>query len=439
MSQSRVFNTIVIGCGKLGAPLLGVLAEAGHTVIGIDIDKRLIANLQDLIVTWNEPGLREVLKANSRNISFSSSFEGHFVNTHISFVIVPTPSKPDGSYNNEYVISAVSEIGKELQKSSLATHTVVIVSTVMPGSTSGEIKSALVEALGDSNCKVSICYSPEFIALGSVIKNMKYPDMILIGEEEKEAGDLLEEISRSFSLSNPKVHRLKTIEAELAKIAINSYVTTKISFSNQISEICEKSLGASADQVLSAIGSDSRIGPSYLKAATAYGGPCFPRDNRAFSKYANEVNASSAIAEATDLVNNRQFDRLLNLVSKKSNEIRKIVIVGAAYKPDTEVLEESPSIRFAESAIKRGYQVEFIDDFVKTVSSLPEVAVATSTHSKEIINEADALMLFVPSALYKDLPTYARRGATIFDLWGIWKEFENSDLISYVRLGDYNE
>ena len=115
------------------------------------------------------------------------------------------------------------------------------------------------------------------------------------------------------------------------------------------------------------------------------------------------------------------------------------MIVGAAYKPDTEVLEESPSIRFAELAIKRGYQVEFIDDFVKTVSSLPEVVVATSTHSKEIINEADALMLFVPSVLYKDLPTYARRGATIFDLWGIWKEFENSDLISYVRLGDYNE
>ena len=439
MSQSRVFNTVVIGCGKLGAPLVGVLAEAGHTVVGVDIDKRLIANLQDLIVTWNEPGLSEVLKANSRNISFSSSFEGHFVNAHVSFVIVPTPSKPDGSYNNKYVISALSDIGKELQKSSLATHTVVIVSTVMPGSTSGELKSALLEALGDSKCKVSICYSPEFIALGSVIKNMKYPDMILIGEEEKEAGDLLEEISRSFSLSNPKVHRLKTIEAELAKIAINSYVTTKISFSNQISEICEKSPGASADQVLSAIGSDSRIGPSYLKAATAYGGPCFPRDNRAFSKYADEVNASSAIAEATDSVNNRQFDRLLNLVSKKSNEIRRIVIVGAAYKPDTEVLEESPSIRFAESAIKRGYQVEFIDDFVKTVSSLPEVVVATSTHSKEIINEADALMLFVPSVLYKDLPTYARRGATIFDLWGIWKEFENSDLISYVRLGDYNE
>lgn len=438
MSQSKVFNTVVIGCGKLGAPLVGVLAEAGHKVVGIDIDKRLIASLQDHIVTWNEPGLSELLKANARNINYSSSFEGHFANAHISFVIVPTPSKPNGSYNNKYVISAVSEIGKQLQKSNLVTHTVVIVSTVMPGSTSGEIKSALVEALGDSKCKISICYSPEFIALGSVIKNMKYPDMILIGEEEKEAGDLLEEISLSLSLSNPKVHRLKIIEAEIAKIAINSYVTTKISFSNQISEICEKSPGASADQVLSAIGSDSRIGPSYLKAATAYGGPCFPRDNRAFSKYADEINASSAIAEATDSVNNRQFDRLLNLVSKHSNEIQRIVIVGAAYKPDTDVLEESPSIRFAESAIKRGYKVEVIDDFVKTVSSLPEVVVATSAHSKEIIYEADALMLFVPSALYRGLPRYARKGATIFDLWGTWKEFRNSDLITYIRLGNYH-
>jgi UDPglucose 6-dehydrogenase len=318
----KKFKIAVIGCGKLGAPLVAVLAGAGHQVIGIDQHQELIENLRVSIVTWNEPGLSELFFKGSENITFSPTFEVQFIDVEVSFVIVSTPSNNDGNFTNEYVISAVRQIGMQLRKSEVSSHTVVIVSTVMPGSTSGEIKTALLNSVGNAKISILICYSPEFIALESVIKDMKHPDMILIGEEDKKSCDLLEEIAKSYVEGRPKIHRLTTTEAEIAKISINSYVTIKISFSNQISEICEKTPGASAEVVLSAIGSDSRIGSSYLKAATAFGGPCFPRDNRAFSKYAEKLFASSAIAEATDSINRRQIERLLNLVSKNLGSLK---------------------------------------------------------------------------------------------------------------------
>jgi UDPglucose 6-dehydrogenase len=431
------FNVVVIGCGKLGAPLVAVLAGAGHKVVGIDKNLELIRNLKESVITWNEPGLGELLFKSLKNITFSPTFEGHFIDVDVSFVIVPTPSNEDGTFTNEYVISAVREIGKQLRESKVASHTVVIVSTVMPGSTSGEIKTELIRAAGNSKVNISICYSPEFIALGSVIEDMKHPDMILIGEEDKKSGDILEEISKSYIEGRPKIHRLTTTEAEIAKISINSYVTTKISFSNQISEICEKTPGASAEVVLSAIGSDRRIGSSYLKAATAFGGPCFPRDNKAFGKYAEKIFASSAIAEATDSINSRQTERLLNLVSKNLGSLRKITLVGVAYKPDTDVIEESPAVAFALMARSNEYLIQIIDDFVSEVPVLPDLQIQKFKDSYQYLASSDAVMLFVPSHRYETAPDFINEETLIFDLWGNWSRYKEIRPSKYFRLGDY--
>ncbi len=433
------YKVAVIGCGKLGAPMVGVFAEAGHKVLGIDLDPDLIRNLQNFVVPWNEPGLQELLLTNSAQIEFSEKYEGNFQDKDISFIIVPTPSKNDGSFSNQYVKSAVVEIGKNLKESKVTAHTVVIVSTVMPGSTSGEIKSSLLEALGESKVQISICYSPEFIALGSVIQNMKFPDMFLIGEENEDSGDLLEDFAKSYLLSSPTVHRLSTIEAELAKIAINSYVTMKISYSNQISEMCEKTLGASADRVLASIGSDSRIGSSYLKAATAFGGPCFPRDNRALSKYASDISATSKIAEATDVINLGQSQRLLSIVQKKLGQSKRLVLVGAAYKPDTDVIEESPAIRFAELALKDGYQIEFVDDYVSSIPLLADINVHRLDKASDAIKESDGIILFVPASIYENLPQFLSNNGVIFDLWGTWRKFESLKGQNYFRLGNNYE
>jgi UDPglucose 6-dehydrogenase len=254
----------VIGCGKLGAPLIACFAQAGHPVLGIDVNSKLIENLKINQIDWREPGLAEALGKYKDLITFDSTYSEKFNDVSTTFVIVPTPSNETGEYSLEFVLSAVENIGKKLSQISFKSHIIVIVSTVMPGDTEGRIFQKLNKSAGTNVDKISICYSPEFIALGSVIHNLQNPDTILIGEPNEQIGNELQTLLLSVVLNKPKVLRMKIIEAEIAKIAINSYVTTKISFSNQISEICEKVPGTSAVNVLDAIGSDSRIGQNYF-------------------------------------------------------------------------------------------------------------------------------------------------------------------------------
>ncbi len=427
-------NLVVVGCGKLGAPLVACLASAGHKVVGVDVSKELIENLDSGTVTWNEPGLAELIAKNKKNINFKENYVDAFKNADATFIIVPTPSIPSGEFSNKFVLDAVTKVGQELSKVLQNKHLVVIVSTVMPGSTQGIIKETLLDAAGECANKIKICYSPEFIALGTVIKNMQFPDMVLIGEEDKEAGDLLEEISLSVVKNQPNVMRLSLSEAEICKIAVNSFVTTKISFSNQISEICEMTPGASAQRVLSAIGADSRIGRSYLSAGTGYGGPCFPRDNRAFWKFANSVGVSADLSSATDAINMRQDLRIIRLLERNVATGGKILVVGLSYKPDTDVIEESSAIAFIEKAQKAGYLVDAVDDYVTEVHLDQPLKIFT-TESLDTYDYSAAI-LFVPSNKYVRISEFMNMQTKLIDLWGLWKSDRKHD---YVRLGNYFE
>ena len=375
-----------------------------------------------------------MITKNRKNISFQENYDGAFKNTDATFIIVPTPSVASGEFSNRFVLEAVTEVGKGLSKSSVKDHLVVIVSTVMPGSTQGEIKSALLAAAGESSMNLQICYSPEFIALGTVIKNMQYPDMILIGEEDSRAGDLLSEISLSIVKNEPIVMRLTLAEAEISKIAINSFVTTKISFSNQISEICESTPGTSAKKVLAAIGADSRIGRSYLSAGTGYGGPCFPRDNRAFRTYANTIGVDADLSIATDAINVRQDQRVIRLVNSKLARGSRLLVVGLSYKPDTDVTEESPAVAFIGKAQQAGYLVDAVDEHVKSVKS--SVPFEIFTPDSLLDRNYSGAILFVPSKGYADLPSAIQNEVVLIDLWGLWEGLFNLD---YTRLGDYFE
>ena len=432
--ESSEKNLVVVGCGKLGAPLIACLASAGYKVTGVDVNKELIANLQDGIVTWNEPGLADLIGENKRNIRLQSSYEGAFNDSEATFIIVPTPSTELGEFSNKFVLEAVTKVGEQLLSTSQSQHLVVIVSTVMPGSTQGEIKKTLLAAAGNASKNVQICYSPEFIALGTVIKNMQFPDIILIGEESEEAGNLLAEISLSIVKNKPNVMRLSIAEAEICKIAINSFVTTKISFSNQISEICENTPGTSARRVLEAIGADSRIGRSYLSSGTGYGGPCFPRDNRAFRKYANSVGVSADLSIATDSINVRQDERTIRLVERKVSPGSKLLVVGLSYKPDTDVVEESPAVAFIQKAQEAGYFVDAVDEYVKNIEISHPVKIFTP--KTLVCTGYSAAILFVPSKSYADIPRMLNNKAKLIDLWGLW---ENSNNLDYTRLGDFFE
>jgi UDPglucose 6-dehydrogenase len=423
---------VVVGCGKLGAPLVACLASVGHKVTGIDLNQELINNLQSGTVTWNEPGLEQLLSTHRENIVFQDTYQGAFQESEATFVIVPTPSLESGEFSNRFVLEVVSKVGAELSTSIKSQHTVVIVSTVMPGSTQGEIKNALYEAAGEVSKLIKICYSPEFIALGTVIKNMQFPDMILIGEDEIGAGNLLAEISLSIAKNTPSVMRLSTSEAEICKIAINSFVTTKISFSNQISEICENTPGTSAQRVLQAIGTDLRIGRSYLSAGTGYGGPCFPRDNRAFYRYASSVGVNAELSMATDAINVRQGNRIIKIAEAILVPGSRILVVGLSYKPDTDVTEESPAQAFIKAAQSAGFAVDAVDDHVKDLQTSQKIDIFTS---KSLIrSDYSAAILFVPSENYSAIPNLLSDETKLIDLWGLW---ENSVDRDYMRLGDF--
>lgn len=432
MSKSKL---AVIGCGKLGAPLVACLAHAGHTVIGIDTNQDLVQNLKANRITWSEPNLAEYLDKYKSQIAFESVYSDAFNEVTTSFIIVPTPSTSSGEYSIDFVLAAIKSIGEKLNQISFDNHTIVIVSTVMPGDTEGRITSTLNESLGKKSERVSICYSPEFIALGSVIKNLQNPDSILIGQPNEKAGAELQELLLSMVVNQPKVLRMTTAEAEIAKIAINSYVTTKISFSNQISEICERVPGASAENVLNALGADTRIGISYLKQGTSYGGPCFPRDNRAFAKFAENIGINLEIAHATDKINDRQQSRLIKILNKVSPSARNILIVGMSYKKDTDVYEESPALKFINES--QNYNFFIFDDHVSKINGDNEITFVTEEKLKDKSLLIDVGILFVPSGSYEKIPDCLDDNVLLVDFWGNWSNYRNSKSKKYLKVGEF--
>jgi UDPglucose 6-dehydrogenase len=350
-------NVSVIGLGKLGAPMAAVFAAKGHRVIGIDVNPAYVAALEAGRAPVEEPQLQEMIDAARGRLRVTTDYVKLVNESDISFIIVPTPSGTDGAFSNDYVLAAVKGIGEAL-RSKPTYHVVVVTSTVMPGATGGPILEALEGASGRQvGVDLGLCYNPEFIALGSVIENMLKPDFLLIGESDERAGSIVASVYESVCENHPPARRMNFVNAELAKISVNTFVTTKISYANMLADICDRLPGADVDVVAEAIGSDSRIGKKYLRGATGYGGPCFPRDNVAFSALAERVGAHSDIARATHELNGYQITRLADAVTSRCARGARVAVLGMSYKPNTPVVEESQGIMLARSLREKGYEV----------------------------------------------------------------------------------
>lgn len=413
----------VVGLGKLGGPLAAVLADAGHEVVGVDLNDRAVAMLNDGVAPVEETGFQDLLNRCGTRLRATNVIGEAVAVSEITFVIVPTPTGRDGTFSLDLLLPAVAEIGSSLRDAS-AYHVVVITSTVMPGATGGPIAQALEEASGRTIGEgLGLCYSPEFIALGSVIRDMTNPDLVLIGESDARAGDaLLAAISPAVK-SNPAIRRMNYVNAELAKIAVNTFVTTKISFANMLGEICEQLHGADVDVVTAAMGLDSRIGTKYLRGATNYGGPCFPRDNVAFSRLAASVGTSADIAVATDRINRRQVQRLAELVRQVSESSHdRIAVLGLSYKPDTPVTDESTGLGLARRLHGEGFSVAVFDPVVGGAASqlLPsDIEISPSVDS--CVAGAGVIVLATASREFKRLPEIldakSGRRPVVIDCW----------------------
>ncbi len=425
----------VIGLGKLGSPLAAVLASRGHVVVGVDLNPAAVQALNAGRAPVVEPGLQERLEMAQGRLRATTDFADAIAATDISFVIVPTPSGPDGAFSNRYVIDAVKRIGAALKATSRY-HVVNITSTVMPGSTGGEIRAALEAASGRTvGVDVGLTYNPEFIALGSVVRDLLQPDMVLIGESDPRAGDVLE---GAYALTVPEgtpVQRMNWVCAELTKIAVNTYVTTKISYANMIAELCEQLPGADVDVVTRALGRDSRIGAKYLKGALGYGGPCFPRDNVALATLARSLGLRADVAEATDTVNRRQVDRVVRLVARLAPDPATVAVLGLSYKPDTPVVEESQGVMIARALAAAGHAVLIADPVaLESASAVLGDTVTPMSTAEAAVAAATVIVVTNPDRTFAALAPASFTGKAIVDCWRILPE-SVAELADVIHLG----
>lgn len=421
----------VIGLGKLGSPLAAVLAAAGHRVVGVDTVPHMVDAINKGVAPVVEPGLQERIDASRGRLSATLDIAEAVRRSSISYVIVPTPSEPDGEFSLRYIIPAVEAIGSAVAAKGAA-HTVVITSTVMPGHTDGPIRKALESSSRIRvGADIGLAYSPEFIALGSVVHDMCHPDMILIGESDRRVGDLVEEIALSYTSrgASPHVARLSIVDSEVAKLAVNTFVTTKISYANMLADLCERLPGANADAVALAIGFDSRIGGKYLQPATAYGGPCFPRDNVALTSLARRLGARADLAEATHNINRYQVDRLADRVDALiAPGEGKVAVLGVTYKAGTPVIEEAVGPALVARLFQKGHKVVAYDP----LGSLPtdyqtQIADVMADSLRSAVSSARVIVITTPWPEFSDLG-----GA------GVGAEGETVDVLDCWRVTDRN-
>ena len=416
------------------------LAAKGFPVIGVDVDARKVDALNRAQAPVFEPGLPELLQVAKTRLKATQDIPTAVLNSEVTFVVVPTPSEPDGSFSLRYVLQACEGIADALRKKSLW-HLVVITSTISPSSMDNSIRPLLEEHSGKrSGIDFGLCYNPEFIALGSVIRDFLNPDFVLIGESDERSGQVLEGIYRQVCENNPPVVRMNFINAELTKLAVNTFVTTKISFANMLARICEKLPGADVDVVTKALGLDSRIGTKYLKGAVSYGGPCFPRDNLALIATAQKVGAPADIAEATDRFNRWQVKWLADFVQEHLPEGGAVGILGLAYKPGTDVVEESVGLLLARELREQRVRVIAYDPAgVENARRMSGDGVIFVNSPQACIDLSDIVVVATPWKEFRSLPkeTWERHSPprVVIDCWRVLRGLEGCDGVIYVPLG----
>jgi len=430
-------NISIIGLGKLGSCMLAAYASKGHNVIGVDINEDIVAQINKGQAPVRETDLQKVISGNKIRIQATADFKKAVADSSISFIIVPTPSAPSGDFSVDFVISAVRKIGEAL-KSINRYHLIVLTSTVLPHDCDSKIIPALEQSSG-KKCGVDFgfCYNPEFIAIGSIIRDLLNPDFLLIGEFDKKSGDVLEKFYSFSTDNNAVIKRMNIAEAELTKISLNHFITMKITFANMLAEIASKIPGVHVDRITDALGSDSRIGKKYLKGGLGFGGPCFPRDNRAFAYVAGKRGVQAPFAQSTDIYNLSIIDKMADFIMENSNPSSRIGIVGLSYKPCTGFCEESQGLLIAKKLAGKNYEVNVFEK-------------NGHYHARTLLNELvnyyedmDALLENSDIVLLTNLDDdnqiikekKLNKNIVLIDPWRQFDENDFSDEIEYVPYG----
>lgn len=430
----------VVGLGKLGACMAACLASRGFDVIGVDVLQDAVDALSSGRPPVFEPGLAKLVAENGGRLSATLDLEAAVLASDVTFIVVPTPSEADGAFSLRYVTDAARTIGRSIGRKT-GYHLVVLTSTVLPGATENVVQAVLERASG-STCgrDFGLCYSPEFIALGSVIRDFLNPDFILIGESDGRAGVRLANLYAQVCRGDRPLVRTSFVNAELAKLAVNTFVTAKISFANMLAELCEALPGADVDEVTAAVGHDPRIGGAYLRGGLGYGGPCFPRDNLALSALARGLGVRGELPEATDRYNRSIPDRLAQVVMEHLCPGQTVGVLGLSYKPGSVVVEESQGAALVERLSAAGARVLAFDPTAGSDGLRPPPALRSSDVGDidRLLRDASVVVIANPDPAFASLTPrdFGRRPLVVVDCWRLLRaRFQGVEGVRYVGIG----
>ncbi|MCC6406117.1 MAG: UDP-glucose/GDP-mannose dehydrogenase family protein [Planctomycetes bacterium] len=381
----------VIGTGYVGLVAGTCFAESGNNVVCLDIDEEKIRKLKAGIVPIYEPGLEELLKRNVADgrLTFTTNYAEAIPNAQVAFIAVGTPPGEDGSADLRYVLAAAREVAKNMNG-----YMVVVDKSTVPVGTARKVMAAMKDA---TKHPFDVVSNPEFLKEGAAIDDFMKPDRVVIGAGSQRASEVMEELYGPFVRTGKPILMMDIESAELTKYAANAMLATRISFMNEIANICSR-VGANVDMVRKGIGSDDRIGSRFLFAGVGYGGSCFPKDVKAVIKTSEEHDYDFKILKAVEAVNERQKSVLFDLVKKHFQgdlKGRKFAVWGLAFKPNTDDMREAPAVVVIEALLAAGAKVAACDPEAIEECKKRHLGdrIEYSKRPMDVLTGADALLL----------------------------------------------
>jgi UDPglucose 6-dehydrogenase len=385
----------VIGTGYVGLVTGTCFSEVGVDVTCVDIDQKKIENLNKGILPIYEPGLEEMVLKNSekKRLHFSTSLKDSIQGAEVVFIAVGTPPDEDGSADLKYVLGVAASIGEHMTNP-----LVIVTKSTVPVGTSIKVKKAVQDALDKRSAKVDfyVASNPEFLKEGAAIEDFMKPDRIVVGTDRAEAEEIMRKLYKPFLMNGHPIIFMDIPSAEMTKYAANAMLATKISFMNDVANLCEI-MGADVNMVRKGIGSDGRIGHKFIYPGVGYGGSCFPKDVKALIKTAKENKYTMRILNAVEEVNDAQKEVLFNKVRTHYNNDLKgktFALWGLSFKPKTDDMREAPSLVIIEKLLKAGASVVAYDPVaMHEAQRILGDTISYCTDMYDTLNKADALLV----------------------------------------------
>lgn len=436
-------NVSIVGLGKLGLGLALCMASRGIKTLGVDVNEEVVANLNRGRTPIIEPQYQELIEELGEQFRATTSHAQAISETDTTYILVATPSIGDGRFSNRYVKSALKSLSEALRHSRKPHHLFVISSTVVPGSTDKTFIPIIEQYSGRKlNEGFSVAFDPDFVAIGTVVKDFLNPDLVIIGETCQQAGDRVEAIHRQMCVNEPKIARMSIISGEVAKVSLNAYITLKISFANTVANLCERIPGADVDAITNAIGADKRISPFYLKGGTAFGGTCFPRDTKAFKTISQQYGLEPKIIQAVEEINDYQNRHLAKVVRENLNEDKKVSLLGTSFKHNTPVTEAAPAILLIQELVTDDIDVTVYDSLaLEATRGIFDDEISYANSVQDCLESASVCVLTLTAKEYKSaLEAFTPiKPLTVIDCWRQLdpaKLHENTRVIALGRFHD---